>query len=105
MMYWRVRSLRSRRPSVSTWLEDRAIGARSRRRSRRQQAIDGADPNRARLLGGQAKDLAHAPPAFEIGQRLERDQSALALALVQPRQLGPIHDLETLCDHLAGKPN
>src|SRR5215831_2016327 len=62
--------------------------------SRRQQSIDGLDPDVAGLLEAQAMVLAHAAPTGPIGQRLERDQRAGARRGAERIELRPVHQLE-----------
>jgi len=85
MMSTRVRSLRRRRPS------GRAAGT--------------ALPDAAGLLEGKPVQLAHACPALDVGDRLERDQQVLALAFGQRRQFRPVHQLQPLHRALARQPD
>src|SRR6476646_4994429 len=99
MMYCRVRSLRSRRPSTTALLVVSTTIV-LRRRRRWKEAVDGPIPHLAGLADGQAVILAHASPAFEIGQRLEGDQGVAAHRLGKRRQLRLIHQLQSPQDQL-----
>src|SRR5262249_52607866 len=98
-----VRSLRWRRPSILTDLAGVSTIASAGRRRRRQQAVDDTNPCRAGLFERQAIELAHAPPAFVVGDRLEGEQRLALVAGGQSRKLGPEHELHAHGDELADK--
>src|SRR5215475_2401283 len=95
-----VRSLRWRRPSMRTDLAGVSTIASAGRRARRQQAVDDTDPRRTGLLERQAVELAHAPPALVVGDRLEGEQCLALVAVRQGRKLGPEHELQAHGDEL-----
>ena len=89
-------------PATSTWPECSPPGRGSRpRRRRRQEAVDGGDPDLAGGLDRQAVALAQPSPALEIGQGLERDQYRLAFGFRQGRQFRPVHQLQPPDDRIA----
>ena len=92
-----VRSLRRRRPSIradvegatgkelsdavagpvapaGSWPSDQAPASRPSGVGVGEQAVDRLHPDGAGLLERQAEELPHARPAFEVGERFERDQ-------------------------------
>src|SRR5882762_7517484 len=84
-----VRSLRRRRPSIRGTLAGADLDGTSTAsdmaalRRRRKHAVDRTDPYLAALVEGQAMELPHASPAFEIDERLQRDQQVAAVTSVR----------------------
>src|ERR1700722_1770721 len=103
MMYCLVRSLRSRRPSTMTFLMSATMTLRRRRRW--QNPIDHPHPHLTGLFDREAMVLAHARPAFEIGQCFERNQGVAPRRLGKGSQLRSIHQLQPSEDQLTGQPD